>query len=317
MAKKSNRVPANRYLNYTLTHNGDGADSHYIDLAKNLSEVNRRFYTQQKVYFVKSVTVINKQADVQLRVATVPNTWVARNAWKRGKRLFEKMNDQVQDQAGSSYRGRYHDFKVMLSSGMAGDSDASDYPQPVDVNGNEAQVGEWVYSKFESPDGTSSSDEYFAVMLGDHSGSSGSRTFVGLIQSYGESRKTVSDAVPGYDNHGDDDPLTNLFDHGTNVDEIAENLQEDGDTPPYAGSGQTDTTGDMYPGAGDNLPSAQVVGITSCTDLSGGNPIGRIGGFQAICGLLEIETTAGSDQNVEILIELKEGDFKGVHAEEI
>ena len=41
------------------------------------------------------------------------------------------------------------------------------------------------------------------------------------------------------DDEGDDDPLLNLFDSGTQVDEVAQNLDSYGDMPPY-GYGTTD-----------------------------------------------------------------------------
>lgn len=314
MAKKSNRVPANRYLNVSLAHTGSSQDSHYMDIGKLLSQTNRRLYRQGMVYRVKSITVVNQQADFQLRVAGVPNTWVSRNAWKRGKAAYDKMMRKATDLAGKSRMPRYHDFKVLLNAGMTTDTDQVNC---IDINGNASQEGEWIVSKFVSPDGTTSADEFYAVMLGDHSGSAGSRNYIGLIQSYGESRATVSTDVPGHDNHGQDDPLINLFDDGTQVDEIIENLEEEGDLPPYAGVGQSDTTGDLYPGAGDNMPSAQLFAVTSATDISGGAPVGRIGSFDAVCGLIEFETTSGADQNIELLIEIAPGDYKGVHAEEI
>ncbi len=313
MPKKSKRVPCNRYLNVALAHTGSTQDSHYLDIAKLLSQTNRRLYRQGKVYRVKSITVVNSGLDFQLRVAGVPNTWVSRNAWKRGKKAWDKMNSMALEDTGSSLP-RWHDFKVFLSTGMTGDADQVNC---IDVNGNASTAGEWNYSEYVSPDGGTGSDTFMAYFLGDHTGSAGSRTFIGLIQSYAESRSTVGDEPAGQDTDGDDDPLANLFDDGTHVDEILAELQVNNDQPPYAGSGASSTTGDEYPGAGDNMPSAVVFGITSATDIAGGSPVGRIGSFDAVCGLIEFETTAGSDQSIELLIELAPGDYKGVHAEEI
>lgn len=313
MPKKSKRVPCNRYLNVALAHTGSAQDSHYLDIAKLLSQTNRRLYRQGKVYRVKSITVVNQQQDFQLRVAGVPNTWISRNAWKRGKAAWDKMNKMALENHSMSVIPRWHDFKVLLSTGMTSDADQVNC---IDINGNASDAGEWIYSEFQSPDGGTSSDSFMAYMLGGHDGSAGSRNFIGLIQSYGESRVTVSSTPAGVDTDGDDDPLVNLFDSGTHIDEIVEDLQSNNDLPPYAGSPGSGL-GDDYPGASGNMPSAVLFGVTSATDIAGGAPVGRIGSFDAVCGLIEFETSSASDQSIELLIELAPGDYKGVHAEEI
>jgi len=223
-------------------------------------------------------------------------------------------------QAASTLEGKnvypkWHDYKVLLNPSMMDDADQ---PEPVDINNNTADPGEWAYSKYESPDGVDEgSDMFFVHLLGDHQGSMGSRTSVGLIQSYGESRGALSiDALPSHDTDFENDPLQNVFDVGGNVDEVLENIDADNDLPPYAvGSGST--IGDHYPGAGDNMQSAQLVAVVSVTDRTGGQPHAMTGPIDAMCGLLEIETTSSSSQSVEILIELEEGDYKGVAAFDI
>jgi len=311
-SKRSKRVPANRYLRYLLTHNGS-EDSHYIDLARDLSGTNRRLYRQGKVYRVKSVTVHSSTTTTFLKICTVPNTWVARNAWKRGKAAWDKMNESVLANSARSL-SRWHDYKVMLSPDMTSDADQG---VPVDSGDNAMSAGEWIYSEYESPDGGTGSDSFMAYFYGDHTGSAGSRTFIGLIQSYGESRSTVGTTPPGSDSDGDDDPLANLFDAGTSHDEIIEDINTDNNAPPYAGYGHSGTTGDLYPGAGDNMPKPLVIREVSLDqDANGAFAIAR--GFDAVCGLLEIETTSGVDGDIiEVLIELEAGDYKGVHAEEI
>lgn len=313
MSKRSKRVPAHRYLRYLLEHTGTGEDSHYLDIAKDLSRTNRRMYSQGKVYRVKSVTVHSSSQTTFVKFATVPDTWVSRNAWKRGKSAYDEMNRRALEHSGRKLP-RYHDFKVLMSADMLGDADQG---TPVDSGDNAVLNGEWLYSEFESPDGTTSSDNFYAYFMGDHSGSAGSRTAIGLIQSYGESRSTVSSQTPAGDSDGDDDPLSNLFDSGTQTDEILDDLLNDNNAAPYAGVGNSSTTGDKYPGAGDNLPKPWVVREVSLDqDANGAFAIAR--GFDAICGLVEVETTSPQDGDIiEILVELEAGDYKGVSAEVI
>ena len=307
------RLPANRYLRYLLNHTGTGEDSHYIDLARDLSGTNRRLYRQGKVYRVKSITVHSSTTTTFVKFATVGNTWVARNAWKRGKAAWDLMNKQATLHSGRSL-SRWHDYKVLLSPDMTTDSDQG---TPVDSGDNAMQAGEWIYSEYESPDGGTSSDSYLAVMTGAHSGSAGSRTYIGLIQSYGESRTTVTATPGGLDSDGDDDPIANLFDAGTSHDEVLDDLSNDNNLPPYAGVGIGSATGDNYPGAASNMPKPMVIREVSLDqDANGAFAIAR--GFDAICGLVEVETTSGTDGDIiEVLIEVEAGDYKGVHAEAI
>tara|TARA_Y100000592_G_C5444842_1_gene305442 strand:- start:117 stop:1082 length:966 start_codon:yes stop_codon:yes gene_type:complete len=317
--KQPNRMKANRFLNFNLQHSGSSSDSHYIDLAAALSKTNRSLYRQGKIYTIKRISVINAQEDVQLRVATAPCNWVTKAAWRRGKKTWDKMNrEAAATLEGKQVYPKWHDYKVMLNPSMMGDADQ---PEPVDINNNVFDAGEWAYSQYETPDGTATADAFFAHLLGDHSGSAGSRTSVGLIQSYGESRGHMwgmgSEATPTHDSQFEHDPLANLFDYGTVLDEVLENLDSDNDLPPYA-VGTGDTIGDHYPGAGDNAPSACLVSVLSCTDITGGQPVdSTTGPIDVMCGLLEIETTSATSQSVELLIELQEGSYKGVAAYEI
>lgn len=290
-----------------------------MDLAKDLSGTNRRLYRQGKVYRVKSITVHSSTTTTFVKFATVPNTWVSRNAWKRGKKAWDMMNENATKfSGGSSKYPRWHDYKVAISADHLGDEDIGVPCDSGDGTGASLmQAGEWVYCEYQSPDGTTSADTFGAYFMGDHTGSAGSRTAIGLIQSYGESRATVGTLPHGEDTDGDDDPLANLFDSGTEVDEILEDLSVNNDNPPYAGYGTGGTTGDLYPGAGDNMSKPFVIREVSLDqDANGAFAIAR--GFDAICGLIEIETTSGTDGDIiEVLVELEAGDYKGVHAEEI
>ena len=319
MAKQT---PAVRHLRYLLTHNGENSeDSHYIDLAKHLSEINRRLYEQGKVYHVAGVTV-HTTSQTYVKFCVCPDTWVSRAAWNRGKKAWKEMRRQALIGAGGTRKeATWADFKVRISEAHRVESDASDIPKPVDSGDNELEEGEWIYSVYSSPDGTTTVDEYEAHLCGNHSGSAGSWTSVGLIKSFGEIRTTVNRLEsPAADSDGDDDPLANLFDDGTQDDEILQNIDDHGNAPPYHMGANDADMGESYVGSSSNFPNPIVVGTTATSYVApaGGKSLGYIGPFSALCGLVEIETlsTLPSD-TIEVLFELMPGNYKGVAASTI
>lgn len=320
--KGSSFTPANRFLRYQVTTSGTpGTEtSHYIDLAKDISAINRRLYRQGKVYQVANISITSRDTvDGLVSFSTAPDTWVTRAAWKRGLELYQKMNEKVLDMPGSGTRkSRYHDFKVYLTNDHR---TSSNLPRPVDNGNNMAAEGEWEYSDFTSPDGSTGADNFYAHLLGGHFGSAGTRTSVGLVYSYGESRTTVQRASPLSDEDGSDDPLLNLFDDGTQIDEIAENLKADGDKPPYAHStaGNPDDVGEFYPGATNNMPKPVVNRLAGIGQQGGVSaPTVMLPGFTAMCGLIELEVQSALANDVlDITIEIAPGSYKGVAAFDI
>lgn len=320
--KKKAFTPANRMLRYQITNSGTpGVEtSHYIDLAKDLSAINRRLYRQGKVYQVANISITSRNtADGLVSFSTVGDTWVSRAAWKRGFEMYNKMNKQVLDMPGSSKRkGRYHDFKVYLSDDHR---TSANLPRPRDNGNNQAGSGEWIYSDFQTPDGTPDVDDFKVHMLGGHNGPAGARNSVGLILSYGESRPSIQIQDPLMDEGGSDDPLLNLFDAGTHVDEVAADLENDNDSAPYkvALSSNPDNVGEFYPGSSDNLPKPMVQRLAGIGQQGGSSaPTVMLPGFTAICGLIELEVQSNiaSDQ-FDVIIELAPGNYKGVAAFDI
>ena len=163
-------------------------------------------------------------------------------------------------------------------------------------------------------------DEFTAHLLGNHNGSAGSWTSLGLVKSFGEIRSTVNTTEPNADSDGDDDPLANLFDDGTQDDEILQNIDDHGNSPPYHMGSDDSDLGESYVGSSSNFPKPIVVAETSTSFQagSGGTDLGHVGPFSALCGLVEVETFSTTDGDIiEILVEIESGDYKGVAADAI
>lgn len=199
------------------------------------------------------------------------------------------------------------DFKVFLSN----DHRTGTEIVALDNGNNAIKLGEWVHSKFQSPDGGTGSDEYVTHILGDHVGAAGSRTSVGLVQAYEESRRTVQQDFSGSEIDSDS-PWINLFDDGTTLDEIAQDMLDDGNLPPYDIN--------EYPGGATNTPKPIVAGLVALSASSNVPPTSTtpsavIGGFNAPCGLVEFEVQSSvADDVFDVVVEIAQGSFKGVKA---
>ena len=321
--KSTKRTPVVRYLRYELTNSGSAGTetSHYIDLARDLSAVNRRLMRQGRHYHVKRVTVVSSNTISgyqptlldpnnflnagRISIGTIPDSWSANSGWTRGFKLWNEMNKHAKN-ATNTISGTWSDFKVDLTRDFQIARAAGNLLTPLDNGGNAVQYGEWEYSAFVGPvSGGGTPDSYSAHMLGDHVGSPGAFTSIGLIESFGDARSTVSSPSPDAPVTLESDPLVNLFDYGDTVNTVIQALEYQNDDPPYDHFD--------YAGDGDNMPKPIVVqdGV-----LSEGRVV--LGGFTAMCGLLEIETTAPIDGDVySVLVELAPGKYRGIHSEAI
>lgn len=305
-AKNKTKTPAVRYLRYELTNSNspDTETSHFIDLAKGLSMVNRRLYRQGRDYHVKKITVVSSNTPNlgnRVSVATIPSGWPQHMAWKRGFQVWRDMYKNASQNISGDIEGTWSDFKVYLSNDMR----SASVTNPLDNGGNAYLVDEWAYSQYVSPDGTTAEDSFTIHMLGDHSGSAGAWNSVGLVKSYGESRATVQAGSPAVPGEASDDPLVNVFDYGTEIDEVIDLMEGSNDLPPYDQA--------SYPGDDANGPKPLIVQDTTLVD---GRTV--MSGFTALCGLMEFEIKSAIPSDVfSVLVELSPGNYRGIAAEAI
>lgn len=310
-----------RFLQYTLSHTGTGNDSHFIDLAAGLSAVNKRFYRQGLYYYIKSISVVETTADSKIRFGTAPDVWHIPQAWKLGKRSWDRMNELASENVPGGYnaiKGKYADFKIYLNANHRTETDVA-----VPSNGPESMDGapdfdpdSWDYSKINSlfpanddEDNNADRDTFDLMLLGSThtAGGGGADAYaaVSLALSYlkGKNKAAHSDNPNQFDDMGDD-PLLRIFDTTDNLNDTLDDIQDDNDLPPYDADG-------TY---ADTIMRAQCsVGPTS-------TKMATMPGFCVPFGLLEVLTTAmggGGDNSITVLIEMAPGPYHGVYAERL
>lgn len=303
--------------------NGDAGveTSHYIDLARDLSAVNRRLMRQGRQYHIKRVTVVstntiagfaptlldpnNSNSAGRLTIGVIPESWPAQMGWRRGLDCWREMQKNAKN-ATNDISGTWADFKVDLTRDFQIARAAGNLLVPIDNGNNPVKYGDWDYSSYVGPvSGGGAPDTYSIHMLGDHVGAAGAYTSIGLIQSYGDARATVNIQDPDVPTTASDDPLVNLFDWGDTINVIIDNLEYVNDAPPYEQY--------EYPGDADNQPKPIIVQDAAIAE-------GRcvLGGFSAMCGLLELETSSPIDGDVySVLVEMAAGPYRGIKAEAI
>ena len=300
--KKTN--PTQLRLSFEFT----GNSTQFIDLAAAMSVINRKMLRQGAYYYVNSVELYNNEnAFVDLH--TLPDTWTTRNAYVRGKAIFDEMNEKVVGNR-KSILPKYHDFKVFMSNLHR--TTGTSMPSLYSINSQHRVYGpdEWAYSQLVSADddgdAQQEADNFYVHMLGIHDGSDANWNSVGLIKSYAETRPRPQSSAPRTDTQVAADPLLNLMDYSSEeqVNDIVTRLAEDNDTTPYEN--------DVYVGEISSSMS-QVTRLVTTADM------GRVAtapGFCAPLGLICVDPQ-NTATAFRLVINLAPGTYHGCYAERV
>lgn len=327
--RKMGNYPAKKYkkgnpVTTRLSFEFEGPGTRFLDVSAALSALNRRAYRQGCYYYINSIEFYDNANSV-VDVHTLPDNYVTRAAHRRGKGIWDEMNERVLKDT-PSILPKYHDFKVYMSDRHV--STGTTMPVLHDINGRYRDIlpDEWAYSKIVTADDDQDTqvqaDDFYLHMLGDHSGNPNDWTSVGLIRSYAETRPIAKDFNPEFISQDSlkEDPLINVFDYSSEeqLNDIVQNLNEDNDAPPYDAN--------VYTGFGalgvNPADSSQVtvVDMQQVCRLNTTSETGRVamaGGFCAPAGLICIdpENSMSTGNKFRIVLVLAEGTYHGVYAE--
>jgi len=298
MARTSRQIkPAQRVLTYTFTPSS-GAATVDIDLAKDLSAVNRRLYRQGMQYYVSHVSLARGDTGISaMSVKTAGDTWMVHNAWKKGFKLWRSQLNEVED-VMPGLQGKWSDFKVELddNSGTALTSIAGD--------GGAISPDEWNYSNYVWDDDGTERSPTFCLL-----GSTAVNTKIGLVQEYHISRAQVQ-SEPALVADASD----SIFAKSLGTDEMSDTLidlvETESDNAPY-------DMNEMV--GGDTVADAPFTQDFIVANFQAGRAMTT--GFTAECGLMRVEVASvnadasgASDVAHIIQVHLAPGPYKGVMA---
>lgn len=308
--------PAITTLNFQ-TDPTSGSYLSYVDTARELSKVNRRLYSQARMYGFQGLSFIWRStgtaasdvATIECTVRTAGNTWTVQNAHVKGEALWHQMQALVLED-NPSIAGKWHDFKVQLDANQV----IARELLARDGAGTPYVAGEWDLSTYVMPQHDvdpatgvpKAADEFTVTLIGDDTASKRS-----LVKAYQESRATLSPDNPNVPAGMTTSFFNLLTDSGSQEPELATVIEGEGNNPPYSLNN--------YAGGPGNAPDPVTVAYAA---ISSAEVDGQIGGFIAPCGLLQIElkgyTAAGAAvaeaamPAIDVLLHVAPGSYKGV-----
>ncbi len=297
------------------------ATNNWIDLSQAASIVNRRFYRQGLNWAVQGFTFQFATSDTvtgNLRVETLPTTWVCSNAWHK---MFAAWNRQqreaLDDSSSESVRAKFSDFKIFMDTSHVTDfgNNSSDLNQTNLIPRTASSAfatGEWQPSQIVLPNRVADASgslteplEQYLYMVG--SIGTDATAGRGIISAYAFSRSVPQSPDPSVPSNVTNDEyniLRNMFDVGNDDTEILDNAVHTNDELPY--------DRDVYPGAYGNAAELQ---LHSEFQLSGtviGNRLTSLGG-NIPCGLIKITNDTGV--TCDVTVHLVPGNHRGYLAE--
>ena len=289
--------------------------SETLDLSQCASLLNRRFYRQGLIWAVAGFKVLSPGgAQGQLRIQSLPNTWVTSNAWEKAFRAWNKQQMDMIDESGAeSAVARFRDFKIYadpahVTAGFGANLLPQDgsLPTPLPFT-----PGEWEASQIVIPNSGAPgvNVEWSLHMVGENFNNPGLSR--GIIEGYADSRAFPQSPDPVSPNiDSTNNWLSQMFDTGDNIGMVLDNATDKNDNLPYP---QVD-----YPGGETQAPSLtnhDLVAISGTT--IGGTSRGKGGNFP--CGLVRfdwaVDPLASTSYGLVIQVDLVPGHHRGYLAE--
>ncbi|MBA7544656.1 hypothetical protein ES705_37017 [subsurface metagenome] len=305
--KRMNKIePAVQTLWFNVITPADTTDSKFIDLSQVASLVNRRFYRQGinwavsgiETYSTVSTEGYSSQGNIV--VSKLPSTWVMSNAWEKGFRVWQRMNNEALAET-ESVRPRFLDFKIYADSVHHAAGFGANL-LPIALEGAFAP-GEWESSKITYPDTTlvgNSKERDILAVGASFPGTSVAtgRNAVSLIEGYAASRGLPNIADPNTPDDAEDTSgvapenwMAAVFNEGNiQTEQVIDIMTDENNIAPYPFENDGVNADTMYPNGANQGMGLEVHEYGYITPTTIGNQT-NFKGSMFPCGLIRMDIT--------------------------
>ena len=273
---------------FELTIDGSPDTKAIVRADRCASAINHRLYRQSRAYSCKLDLHVNAAAGTVIDVYAIADTWFTQKAYQFAKMQYDKNTADERKQSGTML-ARWNDFRVDHGLGTAWQKDMLPTGNSLEA-GTRSLYGSGTTSEYEFSevrDAASNANTFRWSGTG-----SGTWNIIDEYDTTGNAPETP--AAPASDVAYSS--LEDEIDVGT-----MDHIQGDGNRPPYNRS---------------NFENAVWVKVGTLSVNASGQQKLSTGFFVAPAGLIAIESTTPIDGSVAPILsmELKAGDYKGIHA---
>ena len=328
MARFKKIEPAVQTMSFNFSLSANTTVNQTLDLSQCASLVNRRFYRQGINWAVSSFKVLTTGTSPEgsITLQKLPSTWVMSNAWEKGFRNWQRMNDEALED-NESVKPRFLDFKIYADSlhhaaGYAGNL------LPISSIGPFV-IGEWESSKVAIPTSTTGSNatDFELVAVGaNYPGASPITTLdaVSLIEGYAASRGLPNVLDPNAPGDADDVGPTATpenwigalknegIDQDKDILDRMVGLNAENNIAPYPFENDGVNTDTQYPNGANQGTGLQVHDTEFITPTTVGGT-SRLKGGMFPCGLARFVCVNSGAQPISftIQVDLVPGNHRG------
>ena len=288
MAKKSSRSGSKKHYPVVreseIQIDGSADTNAVIRIDRALSARNRRLYRQSRYYTAKVDLDPSAAPGTTVDVYVLGDSWMLQKSYQLAKKMFDENSAEEIDQLRTS-KARWNDFRVDHGLGTPFQKDMVFFGKDFVGTGNLFGDGEYEMSQVADTAGASATFRF--------TGTGGSTW--NIIDQYDITGNTDAAPTSGLGSVAYDG-LTDEVD-----DNQMAHLSDDGNAPPY---NRTNIANEVWIKVGTlSLPAAGQQKLST-------------GFFCAPAGLVVLQSTAPMNPATEpfLSLEVKGGDYKGVHA---
>lgn len=269
-----------------------------IDLAHGMSITERRHIHQKQVFTVLGAMVVDDAINTKLKISTAPNNFYTRNAVTRGFRAWKAQRAKALGSETSVKPAKYASYRVKLDESVDGT-----YRRPFSAGSVEATAGEWDYSDLTADAGGVTKQ---MMIVGDSDTASLYCLSLGWLSTRA-APQVQEPNMPDLNGDGNEDINTDFIStlfQDTNESTLRiDDVIDEGDGTPFARL-ELMTTQSAYSATEPNNLQLQFIHHSSANEMSHPVP-----GFQALCGLMRVDVTGGSDPILIIDVDTKGWNF--------